>query len=547
MVTGTHVDASAPGLAAAAQMGGQLGRVVAETAEVDDLLQPARSAAPAVFRRRRSSPRSRSRRASARGSRRRRRPRARGRRSPRRPIGLCPSDATLAGPLVARDGRDLVLLDQPRHERAADRARRAEDDDLHCAASAIRRRKKRRLIATCARPWSQQYVIGQRRHIRSFTVLLGSRASSGSRRGRRPRPAPRRRRRPPGSTSWLRCSRSSPESGTGPGATGPAGRPGRVTSRMDLIPKPDQVVSAASNVAHKMLYGGLADLRPMPRTLIDEGVLREVYHYRPAATAREHGDPVLLVTPLAAPALCFDLRRGCSLVEHFVDAGPADVPRGVRRGLLHATAAWAWSTGSTRSCPRRSEEVSAHAGGRPVHVVGWSLGGIFALLTAADRPDLPIASLTVVGAPVDVTQVPLVAPLRPLLDLTDGARAGHPGLPAAGRRPEAAGARAFQLSSFQKLVTKPLAIAAQPRRRRLPRPDRGGRPVHREHDRLPRPDVRAALPPAAQGQRARDRRGRRSTTARSTLADITAPVLVFAGATDGIAPVAVPCGRSSTC
>ena len=52
---------------------------------------------------------------------------------------------------------------------------------------------------------------------------------------------------------------------------------------MDLIPKPDQVVSAASNVAHKMLYGGLADLRPMPRTLIDDGTLREVYHYRPAA------------------------------------------------------------------------------------------------------------------------------------------------------------------------------------------------------------------------------------------------------------------------
>ena len=90
---------------------------------------------------------------------------------------------------------------------------------------------------------------------------------------------------------------------------------------MDLVPKPDQVVSAASNVAHKVLYGGLADLRPMPRTLIDEGELREVYHYRPAATAREQGDPVLLVTPLAAPALCFDLRRGCSLVEHFVEAG----------------------------------------------------------------------------------------------------------------------------------------------------------------------------------------------------------------------------------
>ena len=79
---------------------------------------------------------------------------------------------------------------------------------------------------------------------------------------------------------------------------------------MDLIPKPDQIVSAAANLAHMMLYGGLAYLRPMPRTLIDDGVLREVYHYRPRSSAREHGDPVLLVTPLAAPALCGGSHRG---------------------------------------------------------------------------------------------------------------------------------------------------------------------------------------------------------------------------------------------
>ncbi len=90
---------------------------------------------------------------------------------------------------------------------------------------------------------------------------------------------------------------------------------------MDLVPKPDQVVSAAGNVAHLLLYGGLADLRPMPRTLIDDGTLREVYHYRPASDVRTQGDPVLLVTPLAAPAICFDLRRGCSLVEHLVAGG----------------------------------------------------------------------------------------------------------------------------------------------------------------------------------------------------------------------------------
>src|SRR6478752_7227595 len=187
---------------------------------------------------------------------------------------------------------------------------------------------------------------------------------------------------------------------------------------MDLIPKPDQVVSAASNVAHKVFYGGLADLRPMPRTLIDDGTLREVYHYRPAAKVKEQGDPVLLVTPLAAPALCYDLRRSCSLVEHLVAAGRPTylVEYGQVSFRDRALGMEHWVD---EVVPTAIREVSEHAGGRPVHVVGWSLGGIFAMLTAADSPDLPIASLTVLGAPVDTTLVPMVAPLRPLLSATD--------------------------------------------------------------------------------------------------------------------------------
>src|SRR6478672_3086083 len=226
---------------------------------------------------------------------------------------------------------------------------------------------------------------------------------------------------------------------------------------MDLIPKPDQVVSAASNVAHKVLYGGLADLRPMPRTLIDEGTLREVYHYRPATTL-ETGDPVLLVTPLAAPSLCFDLRRGCSLVEHLVQAGRptylveygAVSFRDRDLGMEH----WIEEV-----VPTAIREVSAHAGGRPVHVVGWSLGGVFALLASAGDASLPVASITALGSPFDVREVPLVAPLRPLLNLTSGRGAITRLYQAAGGAPQPLVRWAFQLSSFQKLVTKPLALA----------------------------------------------------------------------------------------
>ncbi len=304
---------------------------------------------------------------------------------------------------------------------------------------------------------------------------------------------------------------------------------------MDLVPKPDQVVSAAGNVAHLLLYGGLADLRPMPRTLIDDGTLREVYHYRPVAGVREQGDPVLLVTPLAAPAICFDLRRGCSLVEHFVSGGrPTYLVeygnvsfRDRNLGLEH----WVEEV-----VPAAVREVSAHAGGRPVHVIGWSLGGIFAMLAAADSPDLPIASLSVLGSPVDVTRVPLVAPLRPLLDLTGGHGLVTRAYRAAGGAPTPLVRWAFQLSSFQKLVTKPLAIATH-----LDDTD-----FLAQIEAVDRFTAKmTAYPGRSFGQLYhRFAKGNAMATGsveigdhEVSLADISAPVLVFAGATDGIAPV----------
>lgn len=304
---------------------------------------------------------------------------------------------------------------------------------------------------------------------------------------------------------------------------------------MDLLPKPDQVVAAAGNVAHKMLYGGLADLRPMPRTLIEEGTLREVYHYRPAKTAKESGDPVLLVTPLAAPSSCYDLRRGCSLVEHFVTGGRptylveyGEVSFKDRNlGMEH----WIEEV-----VPTAIRTVSEHAGGRPVHVIGWSLGGIFTLLAAADGADLPIASLTIVGSPFDVSLVPLVAPLRPLLNFFNGKGPITKGYQALGGAPKPLVKWAFQLSSFQKLVTKPLAVATHLddteflaqieavdafTANMIAYP---GRTFGQLYHRMVKGNV------LVDGTFEMDDRMLR-------LADITAPVLVFAGSTDGIAPV----------
>jgi polyhydroxyalkanoate synthase subunit PhaC len=303
---------------------------------------------------------------------------------------------------------------------------------------------------------------------------------------------------------------------------------------MDLIPKPDQVASAASNVAHKMLYGGLADLRPMPRTLIDDGPLREVYHYRPQKQVRATGDPVLLVTPLAAPAICFDLRRDCSLVEHFVKAGRptylveyGEISFKDRNlGMEH----WV-----DEVVPEAIRAVSEHAGGRPVHVIGWSLGGIFATLVAADNPGLPIASLTIVGSPFDVREVPLVAPLRPILRITDGGIVTRI-YRMLGGAPKPLVRRAFQLSSGTKLFTKPIAIVQH-------LDDSEWLAQIEAVDRFTANMI--AYPGRTFGQlyhrmlkHNQLRTGKVDISGHEIdLAAVKVPVLVFAGNTDGIAPI----------
>jgi polyhydroxyalkanoate synthase len=312
---------------------------------------------------------------------------------------------------------------------------------------------------------------------------------------------------------------------------------------MDLVPKPDQVVAAAGNVAQRVLFGGLADLRPMPRTLIDEGELREVYHHRPSETTgepEEDRDPVLLVSPLAAPALCYDLRRDCSLVEHLVDAGRptylveyGEVPfRDRDLGIDQFV---------DDVVPTAIRNVSEHAGGRPVHVVGWSLGGIFALLTTASDSDLPIATVTALGTPIDLSHVPVVAPRRPLLTLTPS---NTPGLgaitqvyKAVGGTPPRVVSWASQLSVFQRLVTKPMALGSN-------LDDADFLAQVEAVDRFT--DNMAAYPGRTFGQvYHRFLKGKGllegevevgDRTVR--LADVTAPVLVIGGSTDPITPIA---------
>jgi polyhydroxyalkanoate synthase subunit PhaC len=199
---------------------------------------------------------------------------------------------------------------------------------------------------------------------------------------------------------------------------------------------PLSLARAAANLRDRVLEGPLADLRRMPRVAVDtgpeegdawelgraHGLARSgsvsTYRYAVHPTARLRGAPVLLVSPLGACGVAFDLRRGCSLVEHLVGEGrhvhqvddedlvghggavpasPADLQRWVDEILPHVI-----------------RTVSDHHDGAPVHVVGWSIGGLTTLLSATAHTDLPIASLTAFATPFALDLVPLVSPARPL-------------------------------------------------------------------------------------------------------------------------------------
>jgi polyhydroxyalkanoate synthase len=186
--------------------------------------------------------------------------------------------------------------------------------------------------------------------------------------------------------------------------------------------------------------------------------------------------------------------------------------------------------------PRTIRAVSRDAGGAPVHIVAWCLGGIMSLLTNADQPNLPIASIATVAAPIDMTAIPLVAPIKPLADLTNGwiLTVAYRLL---GGAPRVLVRRAFQFSAFDKMITKPVAILSH-------LDDREFLAQIEAVDRFT--DNMIAYPGRTFGQlyhrffRANDLAegevdlgGRRIS-----LANVKVPVLVIAGADDGIAPEA---------
>ena len=220
----------------------------------------------------------------------------------------------------------------------------------------------------------------------------------------------------------------------------------------------ERIVDATANAWDMLpvVGAGLADRTPTPSAIIDRGPQRTVHRYRLPRRAQAHA-PVLLVPPLAAPASCFDLRRGCSVAEHLIAAGRPTYlvdygPIGWNDralGLEH----WVEDV-----IPNAIDAVCEDSDGCPVQVVGWCLGGIMALLSIAGHASLDVRSVALIASPFDFTRVRLMQPIRQLAELTEG-RVVTALYRALGGAPAPLVSLAFQATALDKRLTKPLTIA----------------------------------------------------------------------------------------
>lgn len=223
-----------------------------------------------------------------------------------------------------------------------------------------------------------------------------------------------------------------------------------------LIPTPERLGDAAANAFDSLFRGGVADLRRTPARIIHEGPQQTIYRYLTSGDRPARALPVLLVPPLAAPTICFDLRRGCSLAEHLLQLGHptylleyGEIAFSDRDlGLEH----WVRDV-----IPNAVRGVSEDAGGAPVQVLGWCLGGIMSLLAVAAEADLPVNSVATVASPFDFRRVRIMAPIRPVANVTNG-MLGTAIYRALGGAPAPLVKRAFQIASIDKYLTRPLSV-----------------------------------------------------------------------------------------
>ncbi|MET8779671.1 alpha/beta fold hydrolase [Nocardia sp. NPDC004654] len=218
-----------------------------------------------------------------------------------------------------------------------------------------------------------------------------------------------------------------------------------------------ETVTTAARNAWALTFGsGVEAPDPAPSTVLCDEPHRQLRRYEGGAT--DGASAVLLVPPLAAPATCFDLRPGQSLARFLRDSGRATYV--VDYGdITFADRRMGFEDWLDDILPEAILRTSADVGGKPVDLVGWSIGGTLALLTAAAHAHLPIRSITAVGSPLDYDKMTGIPQLRAVAKLTGGI-ATSTAVRAVGGIPAGLTRAAYRVTAWDRELTRPWFVAS---------------------------------------------------------------------------------------
>lgn len=216
-----------------------------------------------------------------------------------------------------------------------------------------------------------------------------------------------------------------------------------------------QVPRAMRNLWSVSFGGGIEQPQPTPASTVERRPNAHLRRYDRSTPGS--GNPVLFVPPLGAAPSCFDLRPGQSLVRYLIEHGkqPYVVEYGEFTSADRALGLEDWTHDIVPNAIRR---VSEERGGGPVDVIGWSLGGVLAMLSGAAQPDLPIASITALAPPLDQGHTPFLGPIR-LAGRVTGGREIAWATKLMGGIPQEFVRIGFRLQAIERELSRPLFLA----------------------------------------------------------------------------------------
>ncbi len=158
---------------------------------------------------------------------------------------------------------------------------------------------------------------------------------------------------------------------------------------------------------------GLMSVRRYPA--LAEGEIAVGAQTRPVARA-VHRIPIVLVPPLAATSLNFDLLPNRSLVKfllsygyrvYLIDWGDPQADHH-HLGLAHYT---------TRMLPEALDRIRVDSGEPELSLFGYCMGGLFCLIYAGWSQDAQIRNIVTVASPIDSYQIGVAGKLLQMMDL----------------------------------------------------------------------------------------------------------------------------------